>query len=123
MKKAVHRFGKPRIELRGDLKGEIYTPWVNAPIELSVATNDLLDRHYKFGNVMYSALAGMDEEAFPRKSDSWWMKCLRVVDQPIRDLIFARSSKLSLKQKYEMSSLDKPGKNAFDDITLDQDVP
>ncbi|MCP4688739.1 MAG: DUF362 domain-containing protein [Desulfobacterales bacterium] len=120
MKKAVEQFGKPRIKLQGNLGNEIYFPWVNVPVELSFGLNDVLDKHHKFGNFMYSALANMDEEAFPRKSDPWWMKCLRVADKPIRDMFFVHSPHKLLKHMYDMGELDEPGENAFKDVTLDK---
>lgn len=120
MKLAVEQFGKSRIDLRGDLKDEIYNPWINVPIELSAGLNDLLDKHYKYGNIMYSALSNMDEKAFPRKSDSWWMKCLRLVDKPLRDMFFVNTSPGLIKHIYSLGSFNEPDKNAFDDITVDK---
>jgi len=119
MKKAVEQFGKPRIDLRGDVKEEIYHPWINVPIELSVGLNDMLDKHYKFGNIMYSSLSNMDENAFPRKSDAGWMKALRFIDKPLRDMFFVQMSRKKIKQMYDAGSLGTPGKNAFKDITPD----
>lgn len=120
MKKAVEQFGKPRIDLRGDLKDEIYHPWINVPVELSVGLNDMLDRHYKFGNIMYSALSNMDEKAFPRKADAWWMKALRLIDKPLRDMFFVQASSKLIKQIYNSGSFDKPDHKAFKDVTLDK---
>lgn len=119
MKRAVEQFGKPRIDLRGDLKDEIYHPWINVPIEMSKGLNDILDKHYKYGNIMYSALSNMDEKAFPRKSDAWWMKALRLIDKPIRDMFFVQASPKLIKQIYNSGAFDKPGKDAFKDITFD----
>jgi hypothetical protein len=80
----------------------------------------MLDKHYTFGNIMYSALSNMDEKAFPRKSDAWWMKALRWIDKPIRDMFFVQMSRKKIKQMYESGALVAPGKNAFKDITPDK---
>lgn len=114
MKKAVEQFGKPRIDLKCDTKDELYDPWINVPAELSKGLNDALDRHYKFGNIMYSVLSNMDEKAFPRKSgDPMWMKALRILDKPIRDMFFIQKAGL-MKRAYDKGPFGKPDKSALD---------
>jgi uncharacterized protein (DUF362 family) len=121
MKNSVTQFGKPRIDLAGDLKDEVYSPWANVPIVMEIGLNDVLDRHYRFGNLMYSALSNMDEKAFPRKPESIWMKAVRFMDKPIRDMVFVQKTSPELaKLMYHKGSFQEPDKNAFNDVIFDK---
>ncbi len=88
MQAGVKRFGKPRIDLVGDLKDEVYEPWENTPQSLSWLLNSFLDKHHQIGNLFYSSFSNMDENAFPRKEDKWFIKLGRFLNKPIRDMFF-----------------------------------
>ena len=112
MERAVKRFGKPRIELKGEKKQELYSPWENVPVELSWSLNTLLDNHYKVGNIFYSAFSNMDETAFPRKHDSLIMKLSRFLNKPLRDMFFKQVTEPEtinqMRHFYAISPFDEP---------------
>jgi len=91
MKLAIEKFGKPRIRLVGDLKEELYDPWENVPVELSFGAHHIIDRHYRFGNILYSGFSHQDPEAFPRaEDDKWYITLMRLLNDPIRSMFFKR---------------------------------
>ena len=90
MQLAVARFGKPEIHFIGD--GNPYRPWLNVPAALTVAANQGMDAEYRFGNLLYSVAAQMDETHFHRKHDAWNVKLLRFFTVPLRRAIFLRTA-------------------------------
>jgi len=112
MQRAVRRFGKPRIQLKGDIKEELYSPWENVPVQLSWSVNSVLDNHYRIGNIFYSAFSNMDETAFPRKDDFWLMKLARFLNKPLRDLFFKQGNEAErlklMKHFYTAGPFDEP---------------
>ncbi|NOZ88130.1 MAG: DUF362 domain-containing protein [Deltaproteobacteria bacterium] len=85
-KLAVEKFGKPTILFKGD--PSLYMPWLNVPEALTLFTNDILDKDYFFGNLMYASAAHMDETAFPPRRMSLLIRCLRVMTIPLRKSFF-----------------------------------
>jgi uncharacterized protein (DUF362 family) len=122
MKLAVERFGKPRIRLVGDIKEELYEPWENVPVELSFGAHHIIDRHYQFGNLLYSAFSHQDPKAFPRRQgDKWYITLIRFLTNPIRSMFFKRPvplMKASLheslqKMVYQMNPFDEPSDDSL----------
>ncbi len=117
MKLAAEKFGKPRIRLVGDIKEELYDPWENVPVELSLGAHHIIDRHYRFGNLLYSAFSHQDPETFPRRGDDkWYITLMRILNDPVRSMFFKRPElfmKPGLDQSlnkmfYEMNPFDDP---------------
>jgi hypothetical protein len=89
MRLAVEAFGKPAIDFRGDPCP--YRPWLNVPVALALFTNRGVDADHYFGNLMYSALAQMDETHFTHKSRSPLVRLLRRLSVPVRRAFFLRT--------------------------------
>ncbi len=91
MRRAVRRFGKPRIELAEGSDASPYRPWLNVPVALALFTTKGLDANYYFGNLFYSSGAQMDEAAFPYKDRRPHMLVLRRLTLPLRRALFVRT--------------------------------
>jgi len=89
MRLAVEAFGKPAIDFRGDPCP--YRPWLNVPVALALFTNRGVDADHFFGNLMYSAMAQMDEGHFTHRSRSAPMRLLRRITVPLRRAFFLRT--------------------------------
>jgi uncharacterized protein (DUF362 family) len=89
MELAVKAFGKPEINLVGDRN--IYRPWLNVPVVMSLFTHDVLDANQYFGNLIYMAGAYMDESYFTHKSKSEFMKMARAALNPLQKAIFLQA--------------------------------
>lgn len=89
MQLAVERFGKPEIRFIGDANP--YCPWLNVPPILTVAAHQGMDAEYRFGNLLYSVAAQMDETHFHHKSQAWHVKLLRRLTVPLRRTVFLRT--------------------------------
>jgi uncharacterized protein (DUF362 family) len=89
MELAVGLFGKPEIELIGDANP--YRPWLNVPAVLTAAAHEGMDAEYRFGNLLYSVAAQMDETHFRHTSDEWYIKVLREMTVPLRRTFFLRT--------------------------------
>jgi uncharacterized protein (DUF362 family) len=89
MRLAVEAFGKPAIRFTGDPTP--YRPWLNVPVALALFTNRGVDADHHFGNLMYSALAQMDETHFTHRNRSPFMRLLRAVTNPLRRTFFLRT--------------------------------
>ena len=89
MELAVERFGKPEIRFVGDANP--YRPWLNVPPVVTLAAHQGMDADYRFGNLLYSVAAQMDETHFHRKRDAWYVKLLRWFTVPLRRAIFLRT--------------------------------
>jgi hypothetical protein len=89
MRLAVEAFGKPAIDFRGDPCP--YRPWLNVPVALALFTNRGVDADHYFGNLMYSALAQMDETHFTHRSRSPLVRLLRRLSVPMRRAFFLRT--------------------------------
>ncbi len=122
MKMAIESFGKPRIRLVGDIKEELYDPWVNVPVQLSFGAHHVIDRHYRFGNILYSAFSHQDPKAFPRKGDDkWYITLMRVLNDPVRSMFFKRPElfmkpgldESSSRMFYELNPFDEPTDGAL----------
>lgn len=91
MKLAVKAFGKPRIRLVGD--GEVYVPWLNVPMALTLLTHHGVDASYYFGNLFYMAAAQMDETRFNFKRNGVLIRLARKLTKPLRYAFFVRTGK------------------------------
>jgi len=91
MKLAVKTFGKPRIRLVGD--AEIYSPWLNVPMALTLLTHHGVDASYYFGNLFYMAAAQMDEQRFNFKRNGVLLRLARKLTKPLRYAFFVRTGK------------------------------
>ncbi|MBI5068158.1 MAG: DUF362 domain-containing protein [Deltaproteobacteria bacterium] len=89
MRLAVEAFGKPAIRFTGDPTP--YRPWLNVPVALTLFTNEGVDASHYFGNLMYSALAQMDETHFTHRNRSLFMRLLRAATNPLRRTFFLRT--------------------------------
>jgi hypothetical protein len=89
MRLAVKAFGKPAIRVVGDANP--YRPWLNVPVALTLFTNEGVDADYHFGNLMYSAVAQMDETHFHRKNQALYMRILRGLTVSLRRAFFVRT--------------------------------
>ncbi len=89
MRLAVEAFGKPAIRFTGDPSP--YRPWLNVPVALTLFTNQGVDANHYFGNLMYAALAQMDEGHFTHKDRSLFMRTLRWLTVPLRRTFFLRT--------------------------------
>lgn len=89
MELAVKAFGKPEIKLIGDRNP--YRPWLNVPVVLSMFTNFGLDANHYFGNLIYMALAYMDESHFTYKSSDPFMKAARMALKPLQTAVFLQA--------------------------------
>lgn len=87
MKLAVEAFGKPQIKLVGD--GTLYPDWANVPDVFPPFLFKGMDKHYYFGNLIYSIFAYMDPK-FQYKDPSLAKKFLRLLADPIKDLYFQK---------------------------------
>jgi uncharacterized protein (DUF362 family) len=87
MKQAVEAFGKPQIKLVGDRS--IYPDWENVPDVFPPFLFKGMDKHYYFGNLIYSIFAYMDP-MFQYKDPSLAKKFLRLLTDPITDLYFQK---------------------------------
>jgi uncharacterized protein (DUF362 family) len=90
MKQAVAAFGKPQINLVGDRT--LYPDWVNVPDVFPPFLFKGMDRHYYFGNLVYSIFAYMDPK-FRYKDPSVAKRFLRLLAEPITDLYFQKIKK------------------------------
>jgi cholesterol oxidase len=86
---AVNAIGKPEIKVIGDANP--YRPWLNVPVALTLFTNKGVDADYHFGNLMYSAVAQMDETHFHCKNRALYMRILRRLTVPLRRTFFVRT--------------------------------
>jgi hypothetical protein len=91
MKLAIKAFGKPRIRLVGD--GEVYAPWLNVPMALTLLTKHGVDASYYFGNLFYMAAAQMDETHFNFKRNGVLIRLARKLTKPLRYAFFVRTGK------------------------------
>jgi hypothetical protein len=89
MELAVKAFGKPEIHLIGDRN--LYRPWLNVPVVLSLFTHYSLDANDYFGNLLYMTGAYMDESHFTHKSKSKFMKNARKAVNPLQKAIFLQA--------------------------------
>ncbi len=87
MKLAVEAFGKPEINLVGDRS--VYPVWENVPDVFPPFLFTGMDRHYYFGNLIYSVFAYMDPK-FQYRDPSLAKKFLRLLADPITDLFFQK---------------------------------
>jgi uncharacterized protein (DUF362 family) len=87
MKQAVEAFGKPQINLIGDRS--IYPNWENVPDVFPPFLFKGMDKHYYFGNLVYSVFAYMDPK-FQYKDPSLARRFLRLLTDPITDLFFQK---------------------------------
>jgi uncharacterized protein (DUF362 family) len=87
MKLAVEAFGKPEINLAGDRS--IYPDWKNVPDVFPPFLFEGMDKHYYFGNLIYSIFAYMDPR-FQYKDPSLAKRFLRLLADPITDLFFQK---------------------------------
>ena len=117
MKKAVVQFGKPRINLVGDKKDELYDPWVNVPIESTFTMNHVIDLNYQFGNAFTNAMMSTDTEAFPPKDETWWMKAIRFFNAPMRSMVYGNHK--NLKQRYDVSGLPPVDPEVLKELTIE----
>ncbi|MHC4518492.1 MAG: DUF362 domain-containing protein [Planctomycetota bacterium] len=90
MELAVNAFGKPAIRLVGD--ANVYRPWLNAPVALTLFTHKGVDASYHFGNLFYTCCAQMDETHFKHKSKSLPIRLLRKIVAPMRHTFFVRTA-------------------------------
>jgi uncharacterized protein (DUF362 family) len=90
MKQAVEAFGKPQINLIGDKN--IYPNWENVPDVFPPFLFKGMDKHYYFGNLIYSIFAYMDPK-FQYKDPSLARRFLRLLTDPITDLFFQKIKK------------------------------
>ena len=88
MKQAIGEFGKPTIELLGDRS--IYPDWVNVWDVFPPFLFKGIDKHYYFGNLVYSVFAYMDPK-FQYKDPSLAKRFLRLLTDPITDLFFQKT--------------------------------
>ena len=88
MKQAVEAFGKPQINLVGDRT--LYPDWVNAWDVFPPFLFKGIDKHYYFGNLVYSVFAYMDPK-FQYKDPSLAKRFLRLLTDPITDLFFQKT--------------------------------
>jgi hypothetical protein len=89
MELAVKAFGKPEIQLIGDPNP--YRPWLNVPVALSLFAHYGLDANDYFGNLLYMSGAYMDEDQFPHKSESEFIKAARKAIKPLQEAIFLQA--------------------------------
>lgn len=89
MQFAVKAFGKPKIDFVGD--STLYKPWLNVPVALTLFTHKGMDSNWFFGNLLYSALGQMDDTHFKHKNNSFYMRILRKLTNPIRKTFFLRT--------------------------------
>jgi uncharacterized protein (DUF362 family) len=82
---AVREFGKPRIRLKGD--ESLYKKWANVSWELTRLLKEA-DRRYKAGALLFHVLSYQDQEAFPPKDAPSYIKFLRKLADPIREIVF-----------------------------------
>jgi uncharacterized protein (DUF362 family) len=90
MKQAVEAFGKPQINLIGDKN--IYPNWENVPDVFPPFLFKGMDKHYYFGNLIYSIFAYMDPK-FQYKDPRLARRFLRLLTDPITDLFFQKIKK------------------------------
>ncbi len=90
MKMGVEAFGKPQITLAGD-RG-VYPGWVNVWDMFPPFLFKGFDKHYYFGNLVYSVFAQMDAK-FQYKDPNVAKRFLRLFADPITDLFFQKSKK------------------------------
>ena len=90
MKQAVEAFGKPEIQLLGDRA--IYPNWENVPDVFPPFLFKGMDKHYHFGNLIYSVFAYMDPK-FQYKNPDLAKKFLRLLAEPITDIYFQKIKK------------------------------
>lgn len=86
MELAVARFGKPELEIVGDVNP--YKPWLNVPVALSLFAHFGLDANDYFGNLFYMTGAYMDTQEFKHKSKDKFMIAARKALEPIQLLVF-----------------------------------
>jgi len=60
-------------------------------VALALFTNQGVDASHYFGNLMYSAMAQMDESHFTHKNRSLFMRTLRWLTVPLRRTFFVRT--------------------------------
>jgi len=96
MKQAVEAFGKPEIQLLGD--GAIYPNWENVPDVFPPFLFKGMDKHYHFGNLIYSVFAYMDPK-FQYKNPDLAKKFLRLLAEPITDIYFQKLKKGTFDQE------------------------
>jgi uncharacterized protein (DUF362 family) len=89
MRLAVNACGKPEIKVIGNPNP--YRPWLNVPVALTLFTNRGVDADYHFGNLMYSAVAQMDQTHFHYKNKAIYMRILRWFTVPLRRTFFVRT--------------------------------
>jgi uncharacterized protein (DUF362 family) len=90
MKLAVEAFGKPEIQLLGDKA--VYPDWENVPDVFPPFLFKGMDKHYHFGNLIYSVFAYMDPK-FQYKNPDLAKKFLRLLAEPITDIYFQKIKK------------------------------
>jgi uncharacterized protein (DUF362 family) len=90
MKQAVEAFGKPEIQLLGERA--IYPNWENVPDVFPPFLFKGMDKHYHFGNLIYSVFAYMDPK-FQYKNPDLAKKFLRLLAEPITDIYFQKLKK------------------------------
>jgi uncharacterized protein (DUF362 family) len=90
MKLAVEAFGKPEIQLLGDRA--IYPNWENVPDVFPPFLFKGMDKHYHFGNLIYSVFAYMDPK-FQYRNPDLAKKFLRLLAEPITDIYFQKIKK------------------------------
>ena len=90
MKLAVEAFGKPEIQLLGDKA--VYPDWENVPDVFPPFLFKGMDKHYHFGNLIYSIFAYMDPK-FQYKNPDLAKKFLRLLAEPITDIYFQKIKK------------------------------
>ena len=61
------------------------------PPVVTLAAHKGMDAEYRFGNLLYSVAAQMDETHFHRKRDAWCVKLLRRLTVPLRRAFFLRT--------------------------------
>jgi hypothetical protein len=87
MTQAVEAFGKPEIQLLGDKA--VYPNWQNVPDVFPPFLFKGMDKHYYFGNLIYSIFAYMDPK-FQYKNPDLAKKFFRLLAEPITDLYFQK---------------------------------